>query len=146
MRRETERMDEQPIRLVQFTKGFFIGGTEVQVVELLRGLPGHYQVQVSVLDDFGALLEDVWKLGHIPKAFPLNGSVMKPNTLVQIARLASWLRENRAQVLHVHDFYATLIAVPAAKLAGCKVVVGRLDLAHWHGRARRLLLAGLTHL
>ena len=27
-----------PIRLAQFTRAFYLGGTEVQVVELLRGL------------------------------------------------------------------------------------------------------------
>lgn len=145
MLRESARMGEPPVRLVQFTKAFYIGGTEVQVVELLRGLPGHYQVQVSVLDDEGPLREEVWKLGHIPKAFSLHGSFARPNTLLQIARLAKWLRDVRAEVLHVHDFYATLVAVPAAKLAGCKVIVGRLDLAHWHGRARRALLQALTH-
>jgi glycosyltransferase involved in cell wall biosynthesis len=144
MRRESELTGEKPVRLVQFTKGFWIGGTEVQVVELLRGLPGHYQVQVSVLEDKGPLLEEVWKLGHIPKAFSLGGSFARPNTLLQIGRLAAWLREHRAEVLHVHDFYATLIAVPAAKLAGCRVIVGRLDLAHWHGKARRALLMLLT--
>ena len=44
MRREEARMAEAPLRLVQFTKSFHIGGTEVQVVELLRGLPSSYRV------------------------------------------------------------------------------------------------------
>jgi len=39
-----------------------------------------------------------------------------------------------------------VLAVPAAKIAGTKVIVGRLDLAHWHGKARRALLRGLTHM
>jgi glycosyltransferase involved in cell wall biosynthesis len=65
---------------------------------------------------------------------------------VQIARMAHWLAVNRVEVLHAHDFYATLLAVPAAKLAGCKVIVGRLDLAHWHTRAQRAVLARLTRM
>lgn len=146
MRREDARMGERPIRLVEFTRAFFLGGTEVQVLELLRGLPGHYRLQVAVLEEAGPLMEQVWKLGHIPESFPLSGSVARPNTALQIARMAHWLIVNRVELVHVHDFYATLVAVPAAKLAGVKVIVGRLDLAHWHGRARRAALAQLTRM
>jgi L-malate glycosyltransferase len=44
----------------------------------------------------------------------------------------------------VHDFYATLVAVPAARLAGCKVLVGRLDMAHWHSPLQAHALRFLT--
>jgi glycosyltransferase involved in cell wall biosynthesis len=146
MRRESEHMGERPIRLVEFTRAFYLGGTEVQVVELLRGLPQRYQVKVACLDETGPLLESVWKLGYFPASFPLKGSVARPNTAVQVARLAHWLAVQRIDLVHVHDFYATLLAVPAAKLAGVKVIVGRLDLAHWHGEARRAVLAQLTRM
>lgn len=146
MRIEHERMQEAPIRVVEFTKSFWFGGTEVQVVELLRGLPGHFQLQVAVLEETGPLMEEVWQLGHMPKAFPLKGSVAKANTAWQVLRMADWLRTHRVEVVHVHDFYPTIIAVPAAKLAGAKVVVGRLDLAHWHGKARRALLTAMTRM
>src|SRR5205085_2782619 len=45
-----------------------------------------------------------------------------------------------------HDFYSTLLAVPAARLAGAKTVVGRLDLLHWHGRWRAAGLRQLTRM
>jgi len=144
MRREDRGVEGRPIRLVEFTRSFHLGGTEVQVIELLRGLPSRYQVQVAVIDEAGPLLEQVWQQGHIPASFPLKGSVAKANTAWQIGRLAHWLAVQRTELVHVHDFYATLLAVPAAKLAGCKVIVGRLDLAHWHGRGRRAALAQLT--
>jgi L-malate glycosyltransferase len=146
MRREEARMAEEPLRLVQFTKSFHIGGTEVQVVELLRGLPSTYRVQMAVLQDAGPLLGTVKRLGFEPEVFPLNGSLARPNSVKQVARLAQWLLLNRVQLVHVHDFYSTMLVVPAAKLAGTKVIVGRLDLAHWHGKARRLLLQGLTRM
>lgn len=132
-------------RLVQFTRSFFLGGTEVQVVELVRGLQPSYDLRIAVLDNVGPLAPKVRELGYAPEEFPFKGSAAKPNTLFQIYRLARWLKQIQAQVLHVHDFYATLIAVPAAKLAGCKVIVGRLDLAHWHGKARRAALAAMSH-
>jgi glycosyltransferase involved in cell wall biosynthesis len=146
MRREAEAVGPKPIRLVQFTRSFFIGGTEVQVLELLRGLPPRYQLQVSVLQEAGPLVGELRKLGFTPEEFPLHGSLARPNTLWQVARLARWLERNCVELVHVHDFYATMLAVPAAKLAGAKVIVGRLDLAHWHGPARRALLAQLTRM
>jgi glycosyltransferase involved in cell wall biosynthesis len=137
-------MDPRPIRLCQLTKSFHLGGAEGQVVELLRALPSRYSVRVAVLDESGPLAETVRKLGHATRAFPLAGSAARPATLWQIARLAAWLWEERIDLLHVHDFYSTLLAVPAARLARIKVVVGRLDLAHWHGPLRRRVLAQLT--
>jgi glycosyltransferase involved in cell wall biosynthesis len=132
--------------MVQFTRSFYIGGTEVQVLELLRGLPPSYRLSVSVLEDAGPLMGAVWKLGHSPEVFPLKGSVAQPNTAVQVYRMARWLKEQRIELVHVHDFYSTLIAVPAAKLAGVKVIVGRLDLSHWQGKARRAVHAQLTRM
>jgi glycosyltransferase involved in cell wall biosynthesis len=146
MRREEVRMGREPLRLVQFTRSFYIGGTEVQVLELLRGLPSSYRLQVSVLDDSGPLMGSLWKLGHAPEVFPLKGSVAQPNTVYQVYRMARWLKAHRVELVHVHDFYSTLIAVPAAKLAGAKVIVGRLDLSHWQGRARRAVHAQLTRM
>ena len=146
MRREDVRADAAPIRMVQFTKSFHVGGTEVQVLELLRGLPGRYQLSVSVLDEGGPLAPAVQALGHQPEAFPLRGSIAQVNTLQQVWRLAGWLRRHRIQLVHVHDFYSSVLAVPAARLAGARVIVGRLDLAHWHGKARRRLLAQLTRM
>jgi glycosyltransferase involved in cell wall biosynthesis len=146
MRREAAAMGEAPIRLVQFTRSFHIGGTEVQVLELLRGLPSSYRLQVGVLEGVGPLMGSLQQLGFTPEEFPLNGSLMRPGTAWQVLRLARWLQRNRVQLVHVHDFYSTMLVVPAAKLAGTKVLVGRLDLAHWHGPARRAVYSRLTRL
>ncbi|MDC0708397.1 glycosyltransferase [Stigmatella sp. ncwal1] len=137
---------EKPIRLMQFTRSFHIGGTEVQVLELLRGLPQSYRLQVSVLQDAGPLVGTLRDLGFKPEEFPLNGSLMRPNTAWQILRLARWFKQQRISLVHVHDFYSTMLVVPAAKLAGTKVIVGRLDLAHWHGPAKRAVHAGFSRL
>jgi len=135
-----------PIRVVQFTNSFYLGGTEGQAVELLRGLPRRYRIGLAVLNEAGPLLETVRGLGHVPRAFPPRGSLVHPNSALQVARCASWLRREQVELVHAHDFFSTLIAVPAAKLARCKVVVGRLDLAHWQGRAQRAVLTLMTRL
>ncbi len=136
----------RPLRLVQFTRSFHLGGTEVQVLELLRGLSPSYHVQVCVLQAGGQPLDGVRALGHAPEAFPLNGSLMQANTALQVGRLARWLRRQQVELVHVHDFYSTMLAVPACRLAGVKVVVGRLDLSHWQGPARRAVHTRLTAL
>jgi glycosyltransferase involved in cell wall biosynthesis len=134
------------IRLAQFTNTFHLGGGEVQFVELLRGLPrDRYDLSVLALEASGPLLEDVRGMGLEPHLFPLAGSFLRPQSARQVGRMASWLRENRVDVVHVHDFYTTLLAVPACRLARVPVVVGRLDLVHWHGRARHAMLAAATH-
>jgi glycosyltransferase involved in cell wall biosynthesis len=134
----------EPIRLAQFTNGFSLGGGEVQFVELLRKLPDSYAVSVAALEAKGPLLDSVLEMGHSPEVFELRGSAIGPNTLVQVKRFARWLRDNRIQLVHTHDLYTALIAVPAAKIARCGVIVGRLDLLHWKGRLRRQTMRALS--
>src|SRR6266849_6657532 len=116
-------VDTGVIRLLEFTKSFHLGGTEGQLLQLLRGLPAGYDIRVAVIDPQGPLSTDLGQLGYRPAVFPLNGSLAHPNTAFQVARLARWLRANRIELVHVHDFYATMLAVPAARLAWAKVVV-----------------------
>jgi glycosyltransferase involved in cell wall biosynthesis len=134
------------IRLVEFVRSFDIGGTEGQALELLRGLPRHYDIRVAVTDNSGPLLEEVWRLGHLPAEFSFRGSVKKPNTLWQISRLARWLHEHRVDLVHAHDFYTALLAGPATRLAGVRLVVGRLDLAHFHTPLQRKALVACTRM
>ena len=59
MRRETTESAEAPIRLMEFVRSFHLGGTEGQVVELLRSLPPTYRVQLAVMNFVGPLSEAV---------------------------------------------------------------------------------------
>jgi glycosyltransferase involved in cell wall biosynthesis len=138
-------MSDGRARVVEFTNGFHVGGGEVQVLELLRRLPSDYEVFVHALDATGPLLEETRALGYEPRVHPLGGSFMRPAALTEALRLAHWLRSERIDLVHAHDFYSTLLGVPAARLARVPVVVSRLDLVHWHGRARHLALAAASH-
>src|SRR5919106_2257388 len=138
------RAARRTIRVAQFVRSFHVGGTEVQALELLRGLPPDDELRVAVTHEAGPLIEKVWGLGHLPAVFSFRGSIKKPNTLMQVARFARWLRRERVELVHAHDFYVTMIAVPAAKLVGVKVLVGRLDLAHFHTAAQRRALVACT--
>lgn len=139
------RSGEGP-RVMELVRSFHVGGTEGQLLELVRRCAGGCRLSVGVLDRGGPLAEEVARVGFAPALFPLEGTLLRANTLRQVVRLARLLTRGRVEVLHAHDFYATTLAVPAARLAGCKVVVGRLDLAHWYGPARRAVLTLLTRL
>jgi L-malate glycosyltransferase len=134
-----------PIRLVQFTNCFHVGGGEMQFLELLRRLPSGYDVSVHALDPRGPLLAETRALGYEPHIHPLHGSLMRPATVTETARLSWWLRRERIDLVHAQDFYSTLLGVPAAKFAGVPVVVSRLDLVHWHGTVRHVALAAASH-
>ncbi len=146
MRREVDMPRVAPVRVAQLTKALFLGGTEVQVIELLRGLPPSYQCRLALLEEDGALLDQARSLGFVPETFPLAGSLMRAQTLAQIRRLAAWLREEKISLVHAHDFYSAALAVPAARLARVKVVVSRLDLAHHLQGGKRLLWRQLSRL
>jgi glycosyltransferase involved in cell wall biosynthesis len=135
----------RPIRLVQFTNCFHVGGGELQFLELLRRLPSGYDVSVHALDARGPLLAETRALGYEPHIHPLHGSLMRPAAVTETARLSWWLRRERIDLVHAQDFYSTLLGVPAAKFARVPVVVSRLDLVHWHGTVRHVALAAASH-
>lgn len=141
--REVVRRAEKP-RILQFVNTFHLGGTEGQVVELLRGLASDFETSAAAIQVQGAHVATVRDLGIDPVEVPLGGSLASANTLRQIARLVAHLRQTRVGLVHAQDFYTALIGVPAARLAGVKVVVGRLDLGHWLSTAQKLALAAAT--
>ena len=140
---DTAARGDRPVRLAQFVRSFHLGGTEGQVLELLRGLPG-FSVQLGVLQRAGPLLAQVEALGLSPEPFPLGPSYAHPETLRQMVRVGRWLAAQRAEVVHAHDLYTTLLVAPVARALGLGLVVGRLDLAHFHSRGQRALLSVLT--
>jgi len=141
--REVRVKDPRP-RVLQLVNSFHLGGTEGQVVELLKGLQTWFRPEVGAIDLHGPHAQTVGRMGLAPLELPLAGSFAKPGTLWQIARLAAHLRRQRVALVHAHDFYTALLAVPAARLAGVCSVVGRLDLGHWHSRGQALALAAAT--
>jgi glycosyltransferase involved in cell wall biosynthesis len=117
---------------------FGIGGTERQLVELLRHLDrGRVALDVCCLQKVGEHLASVRELGLEPKEFHLRGSLASPNTGLQVARLAWRLRKHRSSLLHCHDFYSNLVGSAAARLAGVPCIVSRRDQGAWTGPWRR---------
>jgi glycosyltransferase involved in cell wall biosynthesis len=133
--------------ILHFVNILGIGGAEGQFVERVRSTDfRRWRPLVAALKKSGPHLAEFQRLGLEPKEFPLAGSFAHPATLATVVRLAAWMRMQGVKLVHAQDFYTNLIAVPAARLAGAKVIVSRLDLAHWHGPRRRQALSWVTRL
>ena len=76
-------MFSSDIPVLHLVNRFWIGGSERQFVERLRRHPAGYRPIVGCLEASGPMLEQVRALGYEPHVFPLNGSMLRPNTAVQ---------------------------------------------------------------
>src|SRR5438874_10784317 len=133
------------IPVLHLVNRFWIGGAERQFVERLRRHPPGFRAVVGCLEVSGPLLEPVRRMGYEPEVFPLKGSMLQANTAVQIARMAALIRAEAVRIVHATDFNTNLLGLAAARLAGAKAIVSRLDLGHlragfssWHLRAEKL--------
>jgi glycosyltransferase involved in cell wall biosynthesis len=110
---------------------FWVGGSERQFIERLRAHPAGYDPIVACLELSGGNLDDFLALGlPEPSVFPLKGSLLQANTLVQVWRLARLIRRSGARLVHGTEFISNVVALLAGKLAGVPVVVSRVDLGH----------------
>src|SRR5712671_4595154 len=132
------------IPVLHLVTRFWIGGAERQFVERLRLHPPGFSALVGCLELSGPMLDQVRSLGYEPVLFPLQGSMLRANTLKQIARMAALMREHRVRIVHATDFNTNLLAFAAGRLAGAKVIVSRVDLGHlregfgkWHREAEK---------
>lgn len=143
MQRDTGR--NTPAVAAQLVNCLGLGGTERQLVEHVRRLDGaRYAPLVACLQKKGELLGELRDLGIDPPEFHLRGSLVQPNTAVQVLRLAGLLRDRGAALLHCHDFYSNLVGFAAARAAGVPVVVSRRDLGVWIGPRQARLLRFVT--
>jgi L-malate glycosyltransferase len=105
--------------VLQLIDSFNQGGSERQALQLTRLLheSGRFHVRLASLSPDGALRTEAEaiKLGEIP-SFPLN-SFYDGNALVQLRRLIAYLRQERVEVLHTHDFYTNVFGMSAGSLA-----------------------------
>ena len=112
-------------RVLQFIGSFNQGGSERQAVSLTRLIQteGNFDVFLATLNKEGVLLDEVNGLG-LPEIeeFKLT-SFYNVNFVKQLRRCASYLRENKIDIVHSHCFYANIFGMAAATLAGVPVRV-----------------------
>src|SRR5438874_4307079 len=129
-------------RVLHLVNRFYVGGSERQFIERLRRHPEGFEPRVACLELSGGNLDDFRALGlPQPEIFPLRRSLLRANTLRQIARLARYIRREGIQIVHGTEFISNLLGLFAARLGGARMVVSRVDLGHlrdgfgpWHRR------------
>ena len=114
------------IRVLKFIGLFAIGGTERHVVNLTRELDvTQFEVHLACFNRWGLFLKDMESLGVPITEYKIN-CLYNYHTVRQQLRFARFLKQKRIDIVHTYGFYATVFAVPAAKLARVPVVVSSI--------------------
>lgn len=126
VRNHKDNEQDEPVKLLKVVTNFSPGGTEGQVHNLARRLDrSRFDLSFGCLRKWGVYVEEVEEWGIPIEEFPIN-SLYKPKTFWQMLRLSLYLRRNRTQIMHSYNFYANVLAIPAAKLAGVPVVLASI--------------------
>ena len=119
------------------------GGTEGQLLELIRGL-----ARAGESPQLAVLRPSPFTREHGSSICPVStldvGRVLSLGTPIRLVRLAQFLRRERIDLVHVFFNDAALIVPVFAKLSGCRVVVSRRDMGLWYSPGK-LLLAGMAN-
>lgn len=114
------------VRVLQFLSVFAMGGTERQVVNLAQGLDrSRFDPHFACFERWGDFLADIEAIGG-PLAEYRIDRLYGGNTMRQQLRFARDLRQSRIDIVHTYGFYANVFAVPAAWLAGTRVIVASI--------------------
>jgi L-malate glycosyltransferase len=114
------------LRLMPFLTSFGIGGTERQIVNLMKGLDrSRFALAVGCQRRSGELLAEALALGAPIREYPIR-SFKHPATPGQVFRLARDIRRLDIQIVHSFNLYANVFAVPAARLARAPVVIASI--------------------
>ena len=136
----------RPYPIAFLLTSFDVGGTERQMVELIRRLDrSEFDVHVACFHRRGALESLV--AGHVASiaTFPIHG-FGRPATVRQWLAFARWCRHINARVVHTCELYANIFGLPAAALAGVDVRIGNrreLVTPGQDARSARLPAAGI---
>ncbi len=107
-------------RILQLTGSFHQGGSERQAVTLASMLraDGEFEIHLAALSGEGPLRSDATKAGFVDiPEFPLT-SFYDLKFLRQVKKCAKYLRENKIELIHTHDFYTNVFGMAAATYAG----------------------------
>lgn len=119
-------MQATKIKLLKFVTGFALGGTERQVVNLVKGIDlSTFELHVGCLNAVGHGVDGIKARGVPLVEYKIN-SLYKPNTFKQQLRLARYVRDYKIHIVHSYGFYSNVFAIPASRLAGADVVVASI--------------------
>ena len=119
-----ERPTDQ-IRLLKFLAYLAIGGSERQVLNIRQGIDkSRFDVHLGC---FGRFDEQIGvDLTGTPLEVYAIRKLYGVRAVRECLRLASYLRQNRIDIVHAYNFYANVFALPAARLAKVPVVLASI--------------------
>ncbi len=111
------------IRVLHLIKTLSLGGAETNLFNLVRATdPERFEIHVGF--SYGGEIEQRFREGGVRlfKYAEKSHRVKSAATLGIVWRLARYIRRNRIQIVHTHNFNSHVWGTLAAKLAGAKVV------------------------
>jgi glycosyltransferase involved in cell wall biosynthesis len=140
----------KPTRVLFALDTLNFGGTETQAVQIaVRLKAAGLEVTVACLHPGGPLTDTLRQAGIEIAEFPTHGSLVSARGIQQMLRLARFVRRGKFDVVHAHDLWANLMAVPAARLAGTPVILSsQRDLGHlwWYTPLRTRVIRAVHRL
>lgn len=113
-----------PVPIAVFLSNFEPGGTERQMIELIRRLDrSRFEVHVACFQAGGAWRPLVEERAQSIAAFPIR-RFHSAMALRQAACFRRWCRERSIAIVQTSDLYANIFALPAAAAGGVPVRVG----------------------
>lgn len=117
-------MSRDPIPVGIVLRTFEPGGTERQMIELIRRLdPLRWQVHVACFRDVGAWRGRVREAAASVTEFPVR-SFVRSDAIDQFRRFQSWCRARRLAIVQATGLPTNLFALPAAAMARVPVRLG----------------------
>jgi glycosyltransferase involved in cell wall biosynthesis len=112
------------VPIAVWLSSFGAGGTERQMVHLIRGLDrDRFSVHAACFDARGQWLDAAGSSAVEIAEFPIRG-FFRPNTWRQLRRYADWCRSRRIVAVITSDFYTNIFGLTGAALAGVPVRIG----------------------
>jgi glycosyltransferase involved in cell wall biosynthesis len=112
------------IRILQVIDSLNVGGTERQCVEIAQRInSGSFTMHLVTLDKDGPLYPVLIKTGIPLTEFKMSRGFYHPKSILQILRLASFIRREKFHIVQTYGFYSTVPGVIAAKLARVPIVI-----------------------
>lgn len=132
------------MKIFHFIDSMRIGGSEGQTAEVAaRQVKRGHDVTIGCLHLDGPNLSRLESIGVKCIEFPVAGGLLSARGLLRILKLSQLIAASNFDVVHTHDLYSNLMAIPAAALAKVpRIISSRRDLASWWWytpRNRRIL-------
>lgn len=120
---ELDRDVHERVKLLKFVGIFGVGGTEQQVVTLARELDhSRFELHLACFGRRGELRDQLRPFEGSTAEYRIR-KLYNKGAVQEWMRLARYIRGHQIQIVHTYNFHPTVFAVPAARLAGARVVI-----------------------